>query len=60
MKLFVVLALFVAISYAVPVEEVDQKPEAESPLTIVAVEADDNSNNQNQNSDVVRQKRQFG
>ena len=58
MKLFVVLALFVAISYAVPVEEVDQKQEAESPLTIVALE-DDNSSN-NQNSDVVRQKRQFG
>ena len=58
MKLFVVLALFVAIAYAVPIEEVDQKPEAESPLTIVTLEADDNSNTQN--SDVVRQKRQFG
>ena len=58
MKLFVVLALFVAISYAVPVEEVDQKQEAESPLTIVAVEADESSNNQN--NDLVRQKRQFG
>jgi hypothetical protein len=58
MKLFVVLALFAAIACAIPVEEVDQKQEAESPLTIVAVETDDSSNTQN--NDLVRQKRQFG
>ena len=49
MKLFVVLALFVAIAYAVPIEEVGQNQEAESPSTIDAV-----------GIDVVRQKRQYG
>ena len=58
MKLFLVLALFVAIAYAIPVEEVDQKSEAESPLTIVDLEADESFNIQN--SDVVRQKRHHG
>ena len=52
MKLFVILALFIAIAYAVPIEEVGQNQEAESPLTIVAVETE--------NGDLVREKRQFG
>ena len=52
MKLFVILAFFAAVACAHPVEEVGQNQEAESPLTIVAVETE--------NGDLVREKRQFG
>lgn len=41
MKLFIVLALFAAITYALPVEEVGENVEVEeSPLTVVDLESE--------------------
>ena len=58
MKLLIFLALFAAIAYALPVEEIGQNQEIEeSPLNIVDFEADSSAY---ENSDVAREKRQYG
>lgn len=58
MKLLIVLALFAAIAYALPVEEIGQNQEIEeAPVALVDVEAETTDEEE---SDVARPKRQFG
>ena len=58
MKFLIVLALFAAIAYALPVEEIGQNQEiVEEPVPIVDLEAVSSDDDE---SDVARPKRQFG
>jgi hypothetical protein len=58
MKFLIVLALFAAIAYALPVEEIGQNLEAEAaPLSIADLEVDSADYD---NSDLSRAKRHHG